>query len=152
VQHSRFRHLRGSCMPNMVRNPTKSWVAENSRCTSDRRKSDNMYMWSTPRIGSQVSSLGTLKGAAQRIFNESPVPLELMATSISRSTSNRFITSCTIGIRCALSACYVFEFHFSNILACTTSWIRTLGGSLSRNATGETSSVMKLLQCSGNVL
>jgi hypothetical protein len=70
-----------------------------------------MFKWSTSRIGSQVSSLGTLKGAAKRTLNKSPLPLELKATSRSRSTSNRF-TSCTIGIRCALSAYSVVEFHF----------------------------------------
>jgi hypothetical protein len=36
-----------------------------------------MLKWLTPRMGSQVSSLGTLNGAAQRTLNKSPVPLEL---------------------------------------------------------------------------
>jgi hypothetical protein len=119
----------------------KSGVAKNlDRHPTEEIRITKTSKWSTPRIGFQVSSLETCRPT--NLNRSRPLPFELKATSSCRSTLNHF-ASCTIGSRCALSACSWSEFHFSNKLACITSWIRTPKGSLSLNPTVETFFVIK---------
>jgi hypothetical protein len=66
VQYSWSWYLGGSCMP-ALRNLTKGLQKKFDKRTYVRRNLGKMCKWTTPRMGPQVSSLGTLKGAAQRI-------------------------------------------------------------------------------------
>jgi hypothetical protein len=105
VQHSRSSCLRGSCKPTTAKSDE---VRGRKKVSIDIRPKkfgkDVQVIDSSHRHSSQVSLLCTLKGAAQRTLNKSQILLDLKATSGSRSTSNRFVTSCTIGTRYALSA------------------------------------------------